>query len=264
MTKRLLGKTVFITGASGGLGEHIARLSAKNGANLILLARNRQKLEKLKEELETHFSVQVHIVEADVGNKEELAKALELVDKQTDRIDILVNNAGFGKFTSVMDTSLFDAENMFNVNVLGLIALTKWVLPKMTRQGKGHIINIASMAGKIATPKSAVYAATKSAVLAFSNSLRMEMKDAGIYVTTVNPGPMITNFFNVADESGNYLKNVGRWVLKPEYVAEKVVASMLTNKREINLPKLMEAGSRIYHLFPSIVERVGKKAFFKK
>ena len=92
----------------------------------------------------------------------------------------------------------------------------------------------------------------------------MEMKDAGIYVTTVNPGPMITNFFNVADESGNYLKNVGPWVLKPEYVAEKVVASMLTNKREINLPKLMEAGSRIYHLFPSIVERVGKKAFFKK
>jgi uncharacterized protein len=138
------------------------------------------------------------------------------------------------------------------------------VLPIMLQQKSGHIINIASQAGKIATPKSSVYAATKHAVLGYTNSLRMELSDQQIKVTAVNPGPIGTNFFTIADESGTYEKSVQRYMLKPEYVAKKVVDAMLTSTREINLPRWMNVGSILFVLFPHLFERVGKRVLNKK
>lgn len=155
-------------------------------------------------------------------------------------------------------------KGMFNVNVIGLMVCTRMVLPKMREQRSGHIINIASQAGKIATPKSSVYAATKHAVLGYTNSLRMELADYNVYVTAVNPGPIATNFFQIADEKGTYVKNVKRIMLQPEYVAKKVVDKIFTPAREINLPRWMNAGSIIYTLFPRLFERLGKKAFNQK
>lgn len=265
LNTRLRNKTVLITGASGGLGERIARQCAENGANLILLARNFENLKKLKEELANYSSsIKIEIYQADVGDTAELKNIYEEMKLKDITIDVLVNNAGFGMFKTVLETSLEETKNMFQVNVLGLITMTKLVLPDMIQQGSGHIINIASQAGKISTPKSAVYSATKKAVLGFSDSLRMEVKNSDIYITTVNPGPIATNFFHIADESGDYLKNVERWVLKPDDVARKVVDKMFTNTREINLPKLMNAGSKMYMIFPGLVEFLGKKAFFSK
>lgn len=134
----------------------------------------------------------------------------------------------------------------------------------MKNRRSGHIINIASQAGKIATPKSSVYAATKHAVLGFTDSLRMEAEQHGIFVTAVNPGPIRTNFFHIADQSGEYVKNVERWMLSPEKVAKRVVSIMMTPTREVNMPRWMNIGSQLYRLFPSVVEKVGKRAFFKK
>jgi len=153
---------------------------------------------------------------------------------------------------------------MFSVNVIGLIACTSMVLPAMRQQQSGHIINIASQAGKIATPKSSVYSATKHAVLGYTNSLRMELSDFNITVTAVNPGPIDTNFFTIADENGTYVKSVKRYMLKPDYVAKKVVDSMLTSTREINLPQWMNLGSIMFALFPRLFEKVGKRALNKK
>jgi uncharacterized protein len=153
---------------------------------------------------------------------------------------------------------------MFEVNVVGLIACTSMVLPTMRERRFGHIINIASQAGKIATPKSSIYSATKHAVLGYSNSLRMELADHQVFVTTVNPGPIATNFFNIADEKGTYVKNVQKFMLQPEFVAGKVVDAMLTKTREINLPRWMNLGSIVYTLFPRAFERIGRKAFNKK
>jgi uncharacterized protein len=150
------------------------------------------------------------------------------------------------------------------VNVYGLVASTKMVLPAMMQRKKGHIINIASQAAKISTPKSSLYAATKHAVLGFTNSLRLEVKEHNIYVTSVNPGPMKTEFFTIADKEGNYIKNVGRWMLDPNKVAKIIVDSMLTSRREINLPGWMNAGSTLYQLMPKLVELLAGKAFFKK
>ena len=263
INKKLNGKIVLITGASSGLGEQMARICAQNGAHLILIARNVEKLCAMKNELEHTYKVRVSIYKADLGNLQEIDNVFTIIFKDVQKIDVVVNNAGFGLFKPLLDTSMNEAYNMFSVNTLGLIAVTKQVLPMMIKSG-GHIINIASQGGKISTPKSSIYSATKSAVIAFSNSLRMEVGPYGVYVTTVNPGPIETNFFQIADQSGNYLKNVGRWVLNSEVVAKRIVKKMLTPTREINMPYIMNVGSVFYTLFPSLVEKLGKNAFNKK
>ncbi|MFK2824285.1 SDR family oxidoreductase [Bacillus sp. B190/17] len=261
---RLRGKTIVITGASSGLGVEIAKQAAAEGARLILLARRSDRLEEVKESIRRTFSTEVYSYSVDISQKEEIENVFMHVLQHVSEIDILVNNAGFGVFSEAHEAKWEETEAMFRVNVLGLIACTQMVIPHMKARGSGHIINIASQAGKMATPKSSVYAATKHAVLGYTNSLRMEMARDGVRVTAVNPGPIATEFFTLADPSGSYVANVGRWMLKPEKVARKVVGAMGTAKREINLPRWMSTGSLIYTLFPRTVERLGRKAFFKK
>ncbi|MBM7648087.1 short-subunit dehydrogenase [Bacillus ectoiniformans] len=263
MNSRLQGKYVVITGASSGLGAEIARQAAACGAHLVLVARRVDRLEHLKAELERK-NVEVSIHAIDVSKREEVEWGFAAILSSCPRIDVLVNNAGFGVFDEAGDAKWEETEAMFQVNVLGLISCTQMVLPVMKQQRSGHIINVASQAGKMATPKSSVYAATKHAVLGFTNSLRMEAANDGIYVTSVNPGPIATEFFDTADKTGTYAKSVGGWMLKPEEVAKAVIQAIGTNKREINLPKLMNAASFLYSLFPRTVERLGRRAFNKK
>ncbi|MDM5298633.1 SDR family oxidoreductase [Bacillus pumilus] len=257
--ERLKGKRIWITGASGGIGEKMAYLASAQGAEIIISARRIEKLASVKENI-INAGGMCRIVQLDVSNLEEIDRAYQEVGA----VDILVNNAGFGVFDLVEDASIEEMVSMFEVNVFGLIACTKKVIPEMKQRGTGHIINIASQAGKIATPKSAVYSASKHAVLGFSNSLRMELADDGIHVTTVNPGPIATDFFTIADRSGQYVKNVDSMMLSADKVAGKVVSSMMTKKREINLPGWMNAGSKFYQLFPFLVEKVARKAMMKK
>ena len=184
--------------------------------------------------------------------------------REVGEVDVLVNNAGYGIFKEAIETDVREAKAMFDVNVLGLMACTSSVLPTMKRRKTGHIMNIASQAGKMATPKSSLYSATKFAVLGYSNALRMELQNDHVFVTTVNPGPIATNFFERADELGNYVKSIEKFMLRPEVVARKIVNAMFTSKREINLPGWMNLASKCYYLFPRITELVGKQAFFKK
>jgi uncharacterized protein len=260
----LQGKNIVITGASGGIGAEIAKLCATRGANLVLLARSVDKLEQLKKDLESRYSIKVYVHRLDVSDTNEVESVFQMIFKEITTIDVLVNNAGFGVFREAHEATIEEMKSMFEVNVVGLMACTSMVLPKMRDRRFGHIINIASQAGKIATPKSSVYSATKHAVLGYSNSLRMELSDHQVFVTTVNPGPIATNFFNIADEKGTYVKNVQKFMLKPEYVAETVVNAMLTKTREINLPRWMNLGSVVYTLFPRAFERIGRKAFNQK
>lgn len=262
--ERLRGKTVVITGASGGLGEQIAILCAQNGANIVLLARSLERLTDIADHIRQSFGVECLALQLDLSCPEEIAPVFGEVFNRTGQVDVLVNNAGFGLFTHAEETELADIRRMFTVNAVGLIACTKEVLPHMRERKTGHIINIASQAGKLATPKSSVYAATKHAVIGFTDSLRMEAGIHGISVTAVNPGPIGTSFFDVADPGGSYLSNLGNHVLPKERVAEKVVAAMLTNRREVNLPVWMNTVGILHELFPRLVERLGRRAFFKK
>ncbi len=262
--EQLKAKNIVITGASGGIGAEIARLCAASKANLVLLARSIDKLKRLKAELEAKYQVRVDVFQLDVSDTDQVQKVFREILARIGDIDILVNNAGFGIFREAHEASMDEMKRMFKVNVIGLMACTSMVLPKMRERRFGQIINIASQAGKIATPKSSVYSATKHAVLGYSNALRMELSDYNIQVTTVNPGPIATNFFDIADEQGTYVKNVQRFMLKPEFVARKVVGSMLTRTREINLPRWMNLGSVVYVLFPRLFERIGKRMLNKK
>jgi uncharacterized protein len=262
--EQLKGKNIVITGASGGIGAEIAKLCAESGANLVLIARSIAKLEQLQTELQQKHQVRVDVYQLDVSDTDKVKEVFTAIFAEMGEIDILVNNAGFGVFREAHAATMDEIKGMFDVNVVGLMACTSMVLPKMRERRFGHIINIASQAGKIATPKSSVYSATKHAVLGYTNSLRMELSDFNVLVTSVNPGPIATNFFNIADEKGTYVKNVQKFMLQPEYVARKVVDSMLTKTREINLPRWMNMGSVVYVLFPRLFERIGKKAFNKK
>ena len=135
----------------------------------------------------------------------------------------------------------------------------------MQTRGSGQLIFIASQAGKIATPKAAVYAASKHALLAYANALRLELRGSGITVTTVNPGPMATPFFDTADPGGSYQEKLGRfWLLDPERIAALTVAAIDKNVREINRPRLMEIAARLYPLAPLLGDWLTVKFFNRK
>ncbi|MGM7701855.1 SDR family NAD(P)-dependent oxidoreductase [Pseudalkalibacillus sp. Hm43] len=257
-------KIIVITGASSGIGADMARLVAAKGWTPVLMARSVAKLEHLQNEIQHDFQVQAYRYKLDVQNLDEVEDVFNRVEKEIGPIHVLINNAGYGIFDYFLDAKMEDVKGMFDTNVVGLMACTKAVLPEMMERREGHIINIASQAAKLATVKGSVYAATKHAVLGFTNSLRMEVKDYGIYVTTVNPGPIQTNFFKVADKSGQYEKNIEKWLLDPKEVAQKIVKTIDKPVRELNLPGWMEAGSKLYQLAPALVEKLGKKAFSQK
>ncbi|WP_182199468.1 SDR family NAD(P)-dependent oxidoreductase [Paraliobacillus salinarum] len=259
-----LNKTILITGASSGIGEGLAKSLAARGANLILLARSKDKLYDMKKVMKSEFSIQCDVYVVDLANSQARTEVFKRISEHYSTIDALINNAGFGIFDSIEDIKTSDMEKMFQVNVLALIEGIQILYPALSTAQKGHIINIASIAGKIATPKSSVYGATKHAVLGFSNALRLEVEQEDLYVTTVNLGPVKTNFFQTADPSGNYQKNVARYMLDPNDVVEKIIDTLFKRKREVNLPRWMELGSRLYHLFPGITERLLKKQFNKK
>jgi uncharacterized protein len=261
---KLEGKKVVITGASSGIGEQLAYKIAQRGGMPILLARSEEKLQSISEKIEKDFSIKSPYYKLNVQNIQEVESVFTKIFRENGNVHVLINNAGFGIFEHVIDLSFEDMKAMFEVNVFGLIACTKMVLPMMINSNEGHIINIASQAGKFATPKSSVYSASKHAVLGFTNSLRMELNKTNINVTSVNPGPIRTNFFNIADKSGGYIKNVERYMLDSDFVALKIVNSIFTNTREINLPRWMNAASTMYQLFPNIIEKIAGEAMFKK
>lgn len=260
----LQDRTVMITGASSGLGEMIAYEAAKEGARLVLCARRKDRLEAVAQNCVRLFGATVDIIELDVANYENCQKGLELIKATHPVIDVLANCAGKGVFTLALETSYETTRDTFAVNVLGLMHVTQQIALQMVENGAGHIINIASQAGKMATPKSSTYSASKFAVLGFSNSLRLELKPLNIAVTTVNPGPIRTPFFGLADPSGNYLARIDRWILEPDQLAKRIVSKMGTTTREINAPFLMELGSKGYQLFPKVGDYLASTIFNKK
>lgn len=257
-------KIVVVTGGSAGLGEQIAYEAARQGAIVVVCARRILQIGKVKETCETLSGKQAYAFQLDVANRQSTDEVVDKIYQQVGEIDVLVNCAGFGLFENFTKTPFSTAEKMFQVNVLGLMYLTQQVAIEMVKRESGHIINIGSQSGKIATPKSSVYSATKFAVLGFSNALRLELKPVNVAVTTVNPGPIATDFFEEADPSGNYLASVQSFVIDPAVLAKKIVQAMGTTKREINEPWTMNTAGKLYTLFPHIGDYLTGTVFNKK
>ncbi|WP_348923164.1 SDR family NAD(P)-dependent oxidoreductase [Enterococcus rotai] len=260
----LADKIVVVTGGSAGLGEQICYEAAKQGAIVVVCARRINLIGKVKEMCEELSGKMAHSFQLDIADPDNVETVFEKIQTEVGPIDVLVNNAGFGLFENFIDTDLAIARNMFEVNVLGMMVFTQKAAIQMAERGTGHIINVASMAGKMATAKSTIYSATKFAVLGFSNALRLELKPLGISVTTVNPGPIETEFFDKADPTGNYLASVDLFVLEPNKLATEIVNAMGTSKREINRPRIMEAASRLYTLFPHLGDLLAGGVLNKK
>lgn len=189
------GKIVFITGASSGIGEGCARKFASQGADLILNARNVAKLEALKQELEQKYGIRVLLLPFDVRDRKAAADALASLPDDWKAMDVLVNNAGLViGVDKEFEGDLDEWDIVIDTNIKALLAITRMVVPGMVERGRGHIINIGSIAGDAAYPGGSVYCATKAAVKALSDGLRIDLVDTPLRVTNIKPGMVETNF----------------------------------------------------------------------
>lgn len=176
---------IFITGASAGFGEAISRKFIKEGHKVLGLARREEKLQKIQNELGKNF----HFIACDVNDIEKIKVALENLPKEFQEIDVLVNNAGLALgLDPAQKANIKDWEIMINTNILALVKITHFILPKMVSRGKGHIINIGSIAGTYPYPGGNIYGSTKAFVKQFSLNLRAELYDKNIRVSNIEPG----------------------------------------------------------------------------
>lgn len=188
------GKTIFITGATSGIGEGCARKFATMGSNLILNGRNTEKLEKLKLEL-TAQGVEVLTLPFDVRDRQAIRQAVDSLKGKWQDIDVLINNAGLViGMDKEHEGSLDEWDIVIDTNIKGLLAMTRMIVPGMIKRGCGHIINIGSIAGDAAYAGGSVYCATKAAVKTLSDGLRIDLVDTPLRVTNIKPGMVETNF----------------------------------------------------------------------
>ena len=208
-----MNKIVLITGATSGIGLACARKFAENGDKLILTGRNEQRLADIQKEL-TDKGTQVLTLVFDVRDRETARKQIETLPAEWQAIDVLVNNAGLALgLEPEYKGSQDDWDTMIDTNIKGLLAMTRLVVPAMVERNSGHIINIGSVAGDAAYAGGNVYCATKAAVKALSDGLRIDVADTAIRVTNLKPGLVETNFSNIrfhgdTDRAANVYKGI--------------------------------------------------------
>lgn len=220
-------RSVLVTGASGGIGEAMARRLARDGAHLLLTARSEDRLDALAAE----FRSEGARADAFAHDLAAPGAAQTLFDRITEAghvVDVLVNNAGFGKLGEFVEIDAATYEQMITLNVTNLVTLTRLVLPGMLHRGTGGVLNVASTAAYQPVPYFAVYGATKTFVRSFSHALSAEVEGSGVHVTCLSPGPTTSGFAERADV-GNL--GGGRVVETPEKVARAGLDALLANKR---------------------------------
>lgn len=187
-------KTALITGASNGIGLELAKVHASKGGDLVLVARNKTKLDELKLELETQFKVIVHTIGKDLSAINSAKEVYDETSKLNIQVDYLINNAGFGDFGMFVETDWDKELQMINLNITTLTLFTKLYLQDMVNRGNGKIMNVASTAAFQSGPTMAVYCATKAYVLSFTEALSNEVSDKGVTITALCPGATETGF----------------------------------------------------------------------
>ncbi|XP_017786304.1 PREDICTED: dehydrogenase/reductase SDR family protein 7-like [Nicrophorus vespilloides] len=257
----LAGKVVVITGASSGLGEALAHEFYKNGCQVVLCARRRQELDRVRMDLlKMHPTVPtLHpiIVPLDLGNLDQLPSNVDKIIALTGHIDILINNGGISNRGSACDTKLSVDMELMKINYFGTITLTKAVLPSMVKRNQGHIVSISSVQGLIAIPERSSYSASKHALQAFSDSLRAEVNKHNIHMTVVSPGYIKTQLSlnaltGTGAKHGQLDKNTEQGYT-PEFVANKILNSVVQGKKEVVIASFIaRIGIFLRKYFPTI------------
>lgn len=235
-----MNKIALITGATSGIGKAIAEAFADNGIALILCGRRQERLDELQQTLGQNTNV--HTLNFDVREKEKVEQCIKSLPSDFQKIDILVNNAGNAHgLDFINEGSTDDWDAMLDINVKGLLYVSKAVIPQMVKRKSGHIINIGSTAGKEVYPRGNVYCASKYAVDAINQGMRIDLNEHGIRVGAVNPGLVETEFSDVRFKGDlERAKTVykGFEVLKPQDVAE-IIHFVVTRPPHVNIADLM-------------------------
>ncbi|MBA3815461.1 MAG: SDR family NAD(P)-dependent oxidoreductase [Parachlamydiaceae bacterium] len=198
MTKQFQDKTVLITGASSGFGAAFAHAFAKEGAQLVILARRKERLEELASELKTKYNTDTHLICVDIANTKEVIKQLNELPEKFATPDILINNAGLVRgLHNIWETSPDQWNEVIDINVKGILTTCFQVIPRMLKRNSGHIINIGSISGHDSYPGGGVYCATKYAVTALTDTLRKELVATPLRVSMISPGMAQTEFSKV-------------------------------------------------------------------
>ena len=250
----LTGKVVVVTGASMGIGEAIAKLFAEQGASVVLLSRDSSRAEAARNRI--GFPDRTAAFSCDVRHSEEIDRVIGLTLHHFQRIDVWINNAGHGLLDSFSQMDISACHEMFETNFFGAVTAMQRVIPIMTQQGGGAIINISSVAGHIPLPFHAAYSATKFALNAIGKAARVELRKSGIHVLTVCPGYVRTAFGENAIH-GHELKKVRPNSVRgisPARVARATLRGYLKQKREVTVPWTMHVPVKLYQFFPGIVE----------
>jgi len=194
----MAGKTILITGATAGIGRATANKFADNNWSLILTGRRKERLDELKQVLEDQYSVDVLTLQFDVRDHQAVQDFAHSLPDEWKAIDVLFNNAGLASGLNLIhEGDVADWDKMIDTNVKGLLYVSREISPLMVERGKGHIINVSSLAGKEVYPKGNVYASTKHAVEAITESMRIDMNETGVKVSSVSPGLVETEFSEV-------------------------------------------------------------------
>lgn len=222
-----MNRKIFVTGATSGIGLECARAFAQDGDNILIAGRRADRLAAIKEDFEQQYGIRVDTLVLDVSKREDVDAKVKAAIEAFGGIDVLVNNAGLAQgLDPFQDSSVDDAVTMINTNVLGLLYVTKAVLPFMMAQNSGHIVNMGSTAGIYAYPGGAVYCATKAAVKMLADGIRMDTIATDIKVTTIQPGIVETPFSEVrfhGDAERAKSVYAGIEAVQPEDVADVVL-----------------------------------------
>ena len=254
-------KVVLITGASSGIGKQTAIEFAKLGSSIILVARRKNKLEQVENELK-QFNVNTLVCTCDVSKKDQVEKMSKIVLEKFNSIDILVNNAGFAIYGSVYDLSINDIESQMETNYFGMIYCTKNFLPLMLEKKSGHIVNVASVAASFGLPGIASYCASKFAMLGFSEGLKHELSGTGVGITVVSPIMVKTDFFD--HPSFEKMPKYSPTSLNSKTVAKAIVKASNSSRLEIITPSIVRIAVWLKHTFPYFINPILGKSFKKQ
>jgi len=255
-------KVVLITGASSGIGKQTAIEFAKLGSSIILVARRKNKLEQVENELK-QFNVNTLVCVCDVSKKDQVDELSKIVLQKFDSVDILVNNAGFAIYGSVSDLSINEIESQMETNYFGMIYCVKNFLPLMLKKKSGHIVNVASVGASFSVPGVSSYCATKFAMLGFSEGLKHELYGTGVGLTVVSPIMVRTPLFEHPSFT-NFSKFSTGVSLSSETVAKTIIKASNSSRLEIVVPSVARAAIWFKQTFPFLINPIIGRIFRKQ
>lgn len=247
-------RTALVTGASSGIGDAFARQLAREGWDLVVVARNVSALDELARELEKHHGVTVDVLAADLMVAEDRARVVNRILSEQDVIEMVVNNAGFGTSGPVSDQTTESQVGMVELNIAAVVDLSCAAVQAMKPRGRGSILNVSSIGGFQASPGFAVYAATKAFVTSFTTALHEELRGSGINVTTLCPGFTRTDFQNRA--GGFEATTLPDFVWQqPAQVAEAALAGLAKNRAVVIPGVLNKSTVGLVKVLPAVAAR---------